>query len=134
MFHEDDKLSKEENAMDLKITGQAVNGSISDYRLLQANCELDVLGELVGSFVLLRSSPRTVVWGWEIRGSHVYELTENLISVYGLLDEGLLNIPYNLDWDDVHIGDKATSKNRTQQPDKPNSDTLPSKANNVSRR
>lgn len=134
MFHEEDELSKAENAMDLKITGLAVNGSISDYRSLQANCELDVLSEFVGSFFLLRSSPRTFVWGWEIRGTHICDLALNLSSIYELLNEGLLNIPYNLDWEDVHIGDEATNHNRTQQPNKPNKEMLPSQTNNVSRR
>lgn len=92
MFHEDDKLSKPENAMDLKITGLAVNGSISAFLPLQANCELDVVSELVGSFVLLCSSPRTFVWGWVLRGTHVCDLALNLSSVYELLNEGLLNI------------------------------------------
>lgn len=115
MFHEDDKLYKQENALDLRITGQSEHGSISDYLPLQATCEFDVFGEKVGSLVLQRGSgSRTFVWGWEIRGTHVYDLAENLIGLYDAAQEGLLNIPYYLVWD-IHIAGEATSYDRTQQ-------------------
>lgn len=120
MFHEDDKLSKEENAMDLGITGLADNSSVSDYLRLQAACEFNVCGEKVQAFLLQRASgTHTFVWGWEIRALAVNNLAENLTSLYEALAEGLLNIPDYLDWD-IHLGDKAISHDLTQL----NSDTL----------
>jgi len=115
MFHEDDKLYKPENPLDLEITGQSAHSSISDYLPLQATCDFHVFGERVGALVLRRGSAnRTFVWGWEIRGTHVHDLAENLIGLYDGLQEGLLNIPYYLIWD-IHIGGEATSSDRTQQ-------------------
>lgn len=120
MFHEDGKLSKEENAMDLGITGQTDNSSVSDYLRLQAACEFDVCGEKVHAFLLQRASgTRTFVWGWDIRVS-VNDLAENLTSLDDALTVGLSNIPHYLNWD-IHLGDKATSHERTQS----NKNTLP---------
>lgn len=110
MFHEDNKLSKPENAMNLGITGLADNSSVSDYLRLQAACEFDICGEKVHAFLLQRASgTRTFVWGWEIRDRHVNDLAENLTSLYDTLSEGISNLP-----------------------NEPNKDTLPSKVSNVS--
>jgi hypothetical protein len=115
MFHEDDKLYRPENPLDLKITGQAEHASISDYLPLQATCEFDVFGEKVGSLVLQHgSASRIFTWGWEIYGTHVYDLAQNLIGLYDSVAEGILNIPYYLIWD-IHIGGEATSYDRTLQ-------------------
>ncbi len=115
MFHEDDKLYKPENGLDLKITGQADHVSIAKCLPLQATCEFDVFGEKVGSLVLQRgSAPRIFTWGWVLYGTHVYDLAENLISLYDAVAEGLLNIPYYLIWD-IHIGGEASSYDRTNQ-------------------
>lgn len=115
MFHEDDKLYKPENPLDLQITGDTAHDSISTYLPLQATCKFDVFGEKVGALVLQRGSGlRTFVWSWEIDGTHVYDLAEKLIGLYDALQEGLLNIPYYLVWD-IHIGGEATSYDRVRQ-------------------
>lgn len=121
MVQEDDKLSKTENPMDLGITGQTNNTSVSDYLRLQPACEFDVCGEKVHAFLLQRASgTRTFVGEWEIRSSHVNDLAENLTSLDDALTEGLSNIPDYLDWD-IYLSDEATSHKRTQS----NKNTLP---------
>lgn len=120
MFPENDKLSKPENPIDLGITGQTDNSNVFDYLKCLAACEFNVCGEKVHAFLLQRSSgTRTFVWGWEIRSSHVNNLTENLPSLDEALAEGLSNIPYYLDWD-IHPDGEAISHALTQ----PNKDTL----------
>lgn len=81
----------------------------------------DVCGEKVHAFLLQRASgTRTFVWGWEIRALHVNDLAENLTSLDDALAVGLSNIPDYLNWD-IHLGDQATSHERTQS----NKNTLP---------
>lgn len=115
MLHPDDQRYKSDHPLDLKITGHSAHASISAYLPLKATCEFDVFGEKVGALILQRgTAARTFVWGWEIQGTHVYDLAQNLISLYDALQEGLLNIPYYQVWS-LHIGGEATSEDRTRQ-------------------
>jgi hypothetical protein len=115
MLHVDDKLYKPDNPLDLKITGQTDHGSVADYLPLQSTVDFDVFGEKVGALSMrFGGGPRRFTWGWEIQGTHVYDLAQNLIGLYDAIQEGLLNIPYYLIWD-IHIGGEATSRDRTLQ-------------------
>lgn len=116
MFHPDDTLYKPDNPLDLRITGASSHDSICEYLPLKSTCEFDVFGEKAGALVLARGAlaPRTFVWGFKIRGTHVYDLATQLLGLYDAYNEGLRNLPYYLVWD-IHLTGEATSRDRTIQ-------------------
>lgn len=87
MFHPDDTLYKPDNPLDLRITGASSHDSICEYLPLKSTCEFDVFGEKAGALVLARGAlaPRTFVWGFKIRGTHVYDLATQLLGLYDAL-------------------------------------------------
>ena len=115
MLLANDKHLAPDNPLDLKITGRADHADAVEFLPLQATVDFEVFGEQVGALMMRRGKGlRMFTWGWEIQGTHVYDLAQNLVSLYDAVQEGLLNIPYYLTWD-IHLGGEATSHDRVVQ-------------------
>lgn len=84
---------------------------------LRASVDYNVFGKSVGALYLSNGAALvpTMVFGWELKGVHVYDLARTLPTFYDGWLKGLQNgFPNHLSWK-IHVGTQDTSTARTTE-------------------
>ena len=84
---------------------------------VKATVDYDVFGKQVGALYLSRNPnlAPTMVFGWEIEGIHVYDLSRSLPTFFDGWISGLKSgFPKHISWK-IHVGYRQSSKRRTAE-------------------